>query len=243
MATKKKEEIMTASTTAVAITYTRAGITKNASQAVTVRVLSSIEVTTAPTKTSYYIGETFNSAGMAITATMSDNSTKVVTGWTYSPTTALTASSNTATISYTENGVTKTTTQAITIRTLSSIAVTTAPTKTTYKYGETFASAGMVITATYTDSTTRVVTGWTYSPTTALTLANTAITISYTEGSVTKTATQAITVNNTLVSIAVTTPPTKTSYFSGNTFSTTGMTSGLYSSIVSQITLAYPSVV
>jgi len=214
---------MTASTTAVAITYTRAGITKNASQAVTVRVLSSIAVTTAPTKTSYYIGETFNSAGMAITATMSDNSTKVVTGWTYSPTTALTASSNTVTISYTENGVTKTTTQAITIRTLSSIAVTTAPTKTTYKYGETFASTGMVITATYTDSNTRVVTGWTYSPTTALTLANTAITISYTEGSVTKTTTQAITVNNTLVSIAVTTPPTKTSYFSGNTFSTTGM--------------------
>ena len=82
-------------------------------------------------------------------------------------------------ISYTENGVTKTCTQAITIRTLSSISVTTAPAKTAYKYGEKFSSAGMVITAKYSDNATRVVTGWTYSPTGALGMSNTTITITY----------------------------------------------------------------
>ena len=214
---------MASGTTEVTITYQRAGRTLTATQAVTVRQLSGISVATAPTKTAYYIGETFDASGMVIKATMSDGSTKTVTGWTYSPTGALTANTTAVTISYTENGVTKTTTQAITIRALVSIAITTAPTKTAYKYGEKFSSAGMAVTATYNDNSTRVVSGWTYSPTGNLTLSNTVITVSYTEGGVTKTTTQAITVSNTLSSIAVTTAPSKTAYFTGDTFDTAGM--------------------
>ena len=214
---------MASGTTEVTITYQRAGRTLTATQAVTVRQLSGISVATAPTKTAYYIGETFDASGMVIKATMSDGSTKTVTGWTYSPTGALTANTTAVTISYTENGVTKTTTQAITIRTLSSISVTTAPTKTAYKYGEKFSSAGMVITAKYSDNATRVVSGWTYSPTGALGLSNTTITITYAEGGVSKTCTQAITVSNYLSSIAVTHAPTKTSYFTGETFNSAGM--------------------
>lgn len=146
-----------------------------------------------------------------------------MTGWTYTPSGALSKTDTAVTISYTENGVTKTCTQAITIRTLSSISVTTAPTKTAYKYGEKFSSAGMVITAKYSDNATRVVSGWTYSPTGALGLANTTITITYAEGGVSKTCTQAITVSNYLSSIAVTHAPTKTSYFTGETFNSAGM--------------------
>ena len=214
---------MASDTTEVTITYQRAGRTLTATQAVTVRQLSGISVATAPTKTAYYIGETFDASGMAIKATMSDGSTKAVTGWTYSPAGALTATDTAVTISYTENGVTKTCTQAITIRALVSIAITTPPTKTAYQYGEKFSSAGMAVTATYNDNSTRVVSGWTYSPTGALALSNTSITVSYTEGGVTKTTTQAITVSNTLSSIAVTTAPSKTAYFTGDTFDTTGM--------------------
>ncbi len=81
---------------------------------------------------------------------------------------------------------------------LSSIAVTTAPTKTTYNEGETFDPTGMVVTATYTDATQNAVTGYTYSPNGALTTTDTEITISYTESGVTKTTTQAITVNEVI---------------------------------------------
>ena len=77
---------------------------------------------------------------------------------------------------------------------LSSIAITTAPTDTSYVEGQHFNPAGMVVTATYSDSSTQVVANYTYSPTTALTTANTSVTVSYTENGVTKTATQAITV-------------------------------------------------
>lgn len=52
----------------------------------------------------------------------------------------------------------------------------------------------MVVTATYDDSTTGVVTNYTVAPSGALSAEDTSVTISYTEGSVTKTATQAITV-------------------------------------------------
>ena len=52
----------------------------------------------------------------------------------------------------------------------------------------------MVVTASYDNSTTSDVTGYTFSPNGALTMSDTAITVSYTEDSVTKTATQAITV-------------------------------------------------
>ena len=186
---------MAANTTAVTITYQRAGITKTATQAVTVRVLSSIKVTTAPTKTVYNYGDKFNSSGMVITATYTDNATRTVTGWTYSPTGALTLNTKTITISYTEGGTTKTCTYTITVNNvLSSIAVTTPPTKTAYFEGQTFNPAGMVVTATYADGSTGAVTGYTYSPTGALTANNTTITISYTYNGTTKNCTQAITV-------------------------------------------------
>ena len=80
-------------------------------------------------------------------------------------------------------------------KTLSSIAITTPPTKTTYNEGETFDPTGMVVTATYTDETTAPVTGYTFTPDGALATTDTQVTISYPLNDVTKTATQAITVN------------------------------------------------
>ena len=79
--------------------------------------------------------------------------------------------------------------------TLTGISVKTAPTKVIYTEGENFDKTGMVIEATYSDSTKKDVTTYTYTPTGALTTSDSTITISYTEGSVTKTCTQAITVN------------------------------------------------
>lgn len=77
--------------------------------------LESIAVTTAPTKTHYFVGETFEPAGMVVTATYDDDdkSSKNVTDYTYSPTGALTTGDHEITISYTERSTTKTTTQAI----------------------------------------------------------------------------------------------------------------------------------
>lgn len=76
---------------------------------------------------------------------------------------------------------------------LSSIDVTTQPTKKTYTFGETFDPAGMVVTATYADNTTAAVTP-VFNNT--LAVGQTSLALSYTEGSVTKTCTlSGLTVN------------------------------------------------
>lgn len=77
--------------------------------------LSKIEVTKAPTKTNYTVGEKFNTAGLVITATYSDNTTKEVTNYTYSPNGELKTENKLITFSYEENGVTKSTTQSINV--------------------------------------------------------------------------------------------------------------------------------
>ncbi len=79
-------------------------------------------------------------------------------------------------------------------KTLDSIAITTPPTKTAYIAGESFDSTGMVVTATYSDSSTAPVTGYTVAPDGVLGMSNTEITVTYTEDGIVKTATQAITV-------------------------------------------------
>ena len=83
-----------------------------------VRVLESISVTTAPTDTTYSVGETFDPAGMVVKATYSDSDTPVTlnTGsYTYTPNGALEETDTAIYISYTENGVTKTTSTPITV--------------------------------------------------------------------------------------------------------------------------------
>lgn len=77
---------------------------------------------------------------------------------------------------------------------LVSISIKTPPSKTAYMEGEIFSNSGMVVQATYSNGVTATITGYTYAPSGALTTSNTAITISYTEGGITATATQAITV-------------------------------------------------
>ena len=163
--------------------------------------LVSIAITTPPAKTTYVSGETFSPEGMIVTATYSNGATLKATGYSFSPDTALTDGTTSVTIEYTEGGVTKTAEQAITVvHRLESIAITTQPTKTTYEYGDSFQSAGMVVEATYSDGATANVTGYSCSPTTLNTVGTQTITVSYTENGVTKTATTSVTVNRKTIS-------------------------------------------
>ncbi len=77
-------------------------------------------------------------------------------------------------------------------KTLTGIAVTTPPTTTDYKVGQVFSSAGMVVTATYSDGSSTAVSGYSVSPSVALATSDVLATVSFTSGAVTKTATQTI---------------------------------------------------
>lgn len=119
--------------------------------------LTSIAVTTPPTKTEYYVNQAFDKVGMQITATFSNGSTEDVTNeCDISPARFTSNGKQQVTITYED----QTTTTTVTVFGLQSIAVTNGPTKTEYTTGETFDTAGIELTATYTDgSNTKNVTG------------------------------------------------------------------------------------
>lgn len=188
----------------VTVTTEDGDFTANCSFTIHELQLTGIAITTPPLKTAYHYGELFNPSGIKITASYDDGTTEILddSDYTYSPTNALIEDTN-ITFSYIYNGVTKTAVQAVTVSTLESIEITTQPTKTKYSVGQSFDTTGMIVTANWSDNTTSTVNDYTYSPSGALTLSDTTITISYTVGSITKTTTQSITISTEIESISI----------------------------------------
>ena len=183
--------------------------------------IASIAITTEPTNTQY-AGNALDLTGLVITATKNDGTTEVVTNKViYNRDKWGGAVETVVTFGYHEKACYWTVTPTAVVP--ASIAVKTAPTKTAYKYGETIDLAGCVIEVTYNDSHKEdKSSGFTCSPTT-MGADTSAITISYTEGEVTKTATQSV----TLVvpdSASIETPAEKLTYTAGEEVDLTGLT-------------------
>ena len=76
-------------------------------------MLEAISIT--PSKTTYSVGESVAPSDIVVVATYSDGSTKTVSDYTTSPTTFSEAGTITVTVSYSENGVTKTASYEVTV--------------------------------------------------------------------------------------------------------------------------------
>ena len=184
--------------------------------------IKAITVTKAPTKVAYIKGQTFDPSGMVITVTYADNTVKTITDYTYSPSGKLDVTDKYVTISYTENGITRTTTQDIVVTNkLTAIAITNLK-KANYRQGQIIAKGDIEVTAVYEDGTNKKVTNFTYSPMGELQSTDTTLTVTYTEDGVTKTATKTIAVTYA-TALEVTNEPTKTTYIKGQNFDKTGM--------------------
>ena len=79
-------------------------------------------------------------------------------------------------------------------KTLTGIEITEEPTKNTYKVGEKFDKTGMKVVAKYSDGSSKEITNYTIENGDKLAEGQTSIKISYTEGNVTKTVEQKVTV-------------------------------------------------
>ena len=177
----------------------------------------SISITKNPAKTKYVEGEKFDPTGMVVEASYSDGSSNKVTDYTYSPTSALTSSNTVITISY--EG--KTTTLPISVVKVNSIEIAQQPTKTNYAEGEKFDPTGMVVKANFSDSTSSIITDYTFTPSNSLKVENDTITISY-KG---KTALVHISVDSSVkvTGITIFAGPDNTYYKEGDLFDPTGM--------------------
>ena len=140
-------------------------------------IIDSISVTTPPTKTSYMPGESFDPTGMVVTASARGMTGNVTSDCTFFPTTFTTSGTQTVRIKY--QGCTTTTT--VSVVALESLTVTTEPTKTIYRDGETLDLTGIEVTADYGSYTTDVTAQCTFSPVngTTVTTSMTEITISF----------------------------------------------------------------
>jgi hypothetical protein len=204
--------------------------------------LVSIAVAASPAKTSYTLGDAFSSAGLAVRASYNDGSAAAVTGYTLSwngaplaeGSTAITAAAGTPTVTVAYEG--RTAGFAISVRgpdvTLSAIAVASLPDQILYTQGDAFSSAGLVVSAAYDNGSSGNVTGYTLSwngaplaeGSTAITAetGTPTVTVAY-EGQTAAFAVSVIGPDLTLVAIAVTASPTKTSYTQGDAFSSAGL--------------------
>ena len=157
------------------------------------KTLSSISLSNK--QTSYEVGDSF--VKPTVTAHYDDNSTKDVTSSaTFSGYNLNSIGNYTVTASYTEGGVTKTATYSISVtastKTLSSIAVSNP--KTDFKVGNSF-SFGGTVTATFSNSSQLDVTDQAeFSGYNLSQEGNQTVTVSYTYGGTTKTATYTINV-------------------------------------------------
>ena len=107
---------LTDGTKQITITYSELGETRQVTYPVTVtHKLTSIEVTTNPSTITYEYGDNLQTAGMAVTAHYSDKATATISGYKCSPTQLTTVGSQQITVSYSENGVTQTTTFNVTV--------------------------------------------------------------------------------------------------------------------------------
>ena len=78
--------------------------------------LASIEIAKNPSKTTYSVGEKFDITGMTILAKYTDGTSKEIKTYTYSPSGSLKTTDKQITISYTEEGITKTATVEIKVK-------------------------------------------------------------------------------------------------------------------------------
>lgn len=219
----------------VNVVYTEAGQTYTAYFDVVVEepvepYVTGIYVFNQPDKTTHAAGDAVDYTGVVIMATWSDGwESNVTEDCTYTPADGSTVEDGAVTVlvEYNDGETVHNTSfelESAAEKRLVSIAVTTMPTRTTYTTGAAVDYTGMVVTATYSDSTTAVVTpDCIISPaqgTTLTTAGRVSVGVEYTEGqntAITSFEISVVDVDRRLSSIAVTRQPNITVYAVGDT--------------------------
>lgn len=175
-----------------------------------------LEVTHMPTKTRYFVGETFDSTGLIITAYYNDNTSEQVTGYTLSSPDMSAYGNKTVTVTFDE----KTVDFSILTVDISGIEVKTMPIKVEYPKGDVLDTTGLSILVKYTDGTSETkTTGFEVSGFDSSSVGEKTITVTYK----THTTTFKVTVYN-LSGIRITSFPSKVYYKIGESFDPSGLT-------------------
>lgn len=191
--------------TSVTITYENKTVEQPIQ--VTENKVENIEITTPPVKTEYWAGEDFDKSGMVVKAKYTNGKTLEITNYTITNSSNLKNNQSSITISY--EG--KTVEQPIIVKANSvvKIEITQAPNKTNYVVGQNFNNTGMIVKATYSNGTIKVIKNYEVKDGKNLSKGQQTVTITYEQ----KTVVQKITVvEKAITGISVKTLPTKIKY-------------------------------
>lgn len=190
------EQFEATGTQTVTVTYTSpAGDKFTATFDVTVHAKLT-DISVSPGSLECFVNEPIEDA-LTVTAAYNDGSKKTVTGYTVSPDTFSTAGPQTATVTYTENGVEATAELSVTVHAkLTGISVVE-NTKTDYDLYDTVDRSALTVKAVYSDGSEKTVTDYTVSPEKFTGEPGTqTVTVTYTENGVKATAEFTVTVND-----------------------------------------------
>jgi len=161
-------------------------------------VLSSISLSSLPTKTSYFVGETFDPTGLSVVAIYSDSSVVNLTSSDYTLSTPDMTTAGTKTITVSYDG--QTTTFDITVTAIVCTSITLSGNyQTSFNVGDTFTSANLVVTAVYNNNTSATTNNFSVSAPDISTPGQKTVTVTYTGSDISDTAPTA-TYNITVIS-------------------------------------------
>ncbi|MDR2267379.1 MAG: hypothetical protein LBE09_07370, partial [Christensenellaceae bacterium] len=178
--------------TFIEVSYTESNLTvsKKIPISVTTRTLTGLEILVYPNKTEYKTTETFEHSGLIVRAIYNNgvylkNVTEYIIDKSGVP---LTVDDKIISVSYTENDVTIKANIEITVtpRNLVGVTITSPALKIDYIEGEYLDILGLIIEAHYSDAPSAVIRTWCHDKENALGVIDTQVTISYSEGGVTK---------------------------------------------------------
>ena len=192
---------------------------KEASFKVNVIGVSAIMITSAPAKTTYFVGDTLNCSGLTFRVSYSDGTTAVkMSDYTTNVSTFTKSGEQIVRVYYYgANGVFKVYVNAVNIK---NVEIETEPTKKTYFAGDAIDLAGLTLKVTYDNGTTATVDkGFT----TSTTLDSSAVTTVVVDYQGFKVSYEVQVTDVVRVSWAMTSEPTKLEYQVGDSLDTTGL--------------------
>ena len=212
----------------ITVTYVEKGVTltKTYEVTVTAAVPDSLEIIQEPTKTDYFVGDTFSGAGIVAKCTLNNGSIIDVSDEvTFSGYNMSNAGKQTVTVSYTDGDKTVNDTYSIEVTAilLESIEITSDPDKLEYYVGDELDTTGLVVEASYNNSDSKTVQPTELSGYDMSVAGNQTVTVTYKENEISKTDTFGITVTAVEVSSIELSGNVKTSYFTGDEFTSQGL--------------------
>ncbi len=199
------------------ITVSKSGKTATTPITVVNKAVTSIAVTKQPNKLSYNEGDTFNKAGMVVTATYNDGTSAPISDYVIVDN-VLKSGQSKVYITYNNLYTTVDVTVKDTVI-LTGIKVTKQPSKVSYIAGDTFDNSGMEVKALYSDGTETAITNYECNKN-PLSKGTNTVYITYNNFFATVNISVA---EKAIASIEITTQPKKTSYVEGEKFDDRGM--------------------